>query len=268
VNQTLHIPNFNRNQTSINKTYNRGDDNKHVPTVTQPVSVSLIDIDTAILRYLQRKIKPIVSQDKKQIQIPIIYSNPERWKSAQIDGNIRDKNGMIMLPVMMVRRTTMKKNSINNPTNKYQNYTFSTGWNSRNVYDKFAALNRITPSQVYHTTMIPDYYDITYEGMVWTEYMEQMNKVIENISFESNEYWGEANGYKFKVSIDEFEQMTDLPAKEARLVRNKFTMNVKAYILPQSALDKNGNRAETTRLQYSPKKVVFDTELITSPINK
>jgi glycerol-3-phosphate O-acyltransferase len=44
------------------------------------------------------------------------------------------------------------------------------------------------------------------------------------------------------------------------------SIDVKAYILPQSALDKNGNRTATTRLQYSPKKVVFDTEILTNNV--
>jgi hypothetical protein len=110
------------------------------------------------------------------------------------------------------------------------------------------------------------YYDFVYEAIIWTEYMEQMNGVVENISFESDEYWGETNNYKFVTKISQFEQLTDLPTTNDRLVRNKFSIDVKAYILPQSALDKNSNRVATTQLQYSPKKVVFDTEILTNTI--
>jgi hypothetical protein len=264
----MNRPTFNVNNQQAKYRYNRGLDNKSVPEVNLQPQIGLQTIDTAILRYLQENIKPIVTQQNKQIQIPVIYGNPERWKSAQQDGSLRDKNGMIMLPIMMIARTGLKENKLNNPTNKYQTYNFKTGWNARNAYDRFAALNGITPSQVYNSAVMPDFYDITYDGLVWTEYIEQMNKVIENISFESNEYWGQSNNYKFITKIGDFQNITELPTNNARLVRSKFTINVKAYILPQSALDKNGNRAETTRLQYSPKKVVFDTEVVTSPINK
>jgi len=258
----MSTPIFNRNNIILPTRYNRGLDNKFVEGVQQPVGIGLYTVDNAILKYLQTKIKPVVSQQGKQIQVPVIYGNPERWKSAQQDGSIRDKNGMIMLPIMMIRRTNMKKNSTNSPVNKYQNYLFKTGWNARNVYDRFTALNGIKPSEVYHSTIIPDFYDITYEGLIWTEFMEQMNRLVENISFESDEYWGEDNNYKFITRIDQFEQTTDLPAKSARLVRNKFSMSVRAYILPQSVLDKNGNRTTTTRLEYTPKKVVFNTEIV------
>jgi hypothetical protein len=260
----MSIPNFNKNTIKVPQYQNRALDTKTPEGNSTLVSIGLETIDTAILKYLQTKIKPVVFQHGKQIQIPIIYGNPERWKSAQIDGALRDKNGMIQLPIMMIRRTNMKENGINNPTNKYQNYTFKTGWNSRNIYDKFTALNRITPSEQYHRVIIPDYYDISYEGLIWTEFMEQMNKVIENLSFESNEYWGETNNYKFKAKIGQFEHDTDLPVKESRMVRTKFTIDIKAYILPQSALDRNGNRQFTTKLEYSPKKVVFDSEIITN----
>lgn len=261
-------PLFDRNNTFISRKQNRGYDTKSTEGNSTPAYVGLETIDTAIIRYLQTKIKPVVTQHKKQIQIPVIYGNPERWKSAQIDGALRDKNGMLQLPIMMIRRTTIKENAINNPTNKHQNYLFKGGWNSRNIYDRFAVVNGVRPSERYHLTLIPDYYDVSYEGLIWTEFMEQMNKVVENLSFESNEYWGEDNNFKFKAKMGQFEQITELPAGESRLVRSKFTIDVKAYILPQSALDKNGNRQLTTRIAYSPKKVVFDTEILLNQNNK
>jgi len=260
----MNIPNFDRNLVKETQRYNRGFDTKPIEGVTAPVTVGLHTIDSAILKYLQEKIKPVVTQDNKQIQVPVIYGNPERWKSVQQDGAIRDKNGKILLPIIMVRRTGMEKNTIFSPVNKYQQYVFKSGWNPRNIYDKFAALNRITPSEVYHSSMVPDHYNISYEAMIWTEYMEQMNRLVENISFESYEYWGERNNYKFLAKIDSYDQITDLPRASDRLVRNKFNINVRAYILPESALDRNGNRAMTTKLEFSPKKVVFGTEVVTN----
>lgn len=260
----MNIPNFDRNLVKETQRYNRGFDTKPIEGVTAPVTVGLHTIDSAILKYLQEKIRPVVTQDNKQIQVPVIYGNPERWKSVQEDGAIRDKNGKILLPIIMVRRTGMEKNKIFSPVNKYQQYVFKSGWNPRNIYDKFAALNRITPSEVYHSSMVPDHYNISYEAMIWTEYMEQMNRLVENISFESYEYWGERNNYKFLAKIDSYDQITDLPRASDRLVRNKFNINVRAYILPESALDRNGSRAMTTKLEFSPKKVVFGTEVVTN----
>lgn len=260
----MKIPAFNRNSTQLRNRHNRGTDTKFVGGMLTPVSIGLYTIDNAILKYLQTKIRPVVTQDGKQIQVPVIYGNPERWKSAQQDGNLRDKNGKLILPIMMLRRTSLKKNNINSPVNKYQEYVFKATWNSRNVYDRFALVNNVIPSEAYHVVTIPDFYDVTYEVMIWTEYMEQMNSVVENITFESDEYWGEDNNYKFISRIKQVDQKTELPNSNDRLVRSQFSIDVKAYILPQSALDKNGNRKATVSLQYSPKKVVFDTEIVVS----
>jgi hypothetical protein len=262
----MSIPIFNKDSTQVRTTYNRGNDTKFVRGVTTPVEVGLYTIDSAMLSYLQNTIKPVITQQGKQIQVPVIYGNPERWKSAQQDGSIRDKNGMIMLPIMMLRRTSIKENKINSPVNKYQSYTFQTKWNSRNIYDRFAAVNKVTPSQVYSTTVIPDFYDITYEAMIWTEYMEQMNKIVENVTFESNEYWGQANNYKFIVKIGQVDTSTELPNNSARLVRSKFSIDVKGYILPKNVLDKAGKRSMSSKLSYSPKKTVFTEEFVTNSI--
>lgn len=262
-----NIPTFDRGLIPTAMRYNRGNDSKHLEEAPLAVSVGLLDVDTAILTYLQQRIRPITTQDNKQINVPVIYGNPERWKGVQRDGMIRDQNGKIQLPIIMLRRSNMRKNNINNPTNKYQNYLFKTGWNQRNIYDKFAALNGVKPSEMYQSVTMPDYYDITYEAMIWTEYMAQMNNIVENISFESNEYWGEKNKYRFVTSISEFNQINEVPVNNDRIVRSSFNLLVKAYILPPTMLNTDGNRTTTSRLQYSPKKVVFATELVTGSLN-
>ncbi|HRN70913.1 MAG TPA: hypothetical protein PLS49_07080, partial [Candidatus Woesebacteria bacterium] len=143
-------------------------DTKEENGISEPVKVDFLTIDTAILKFLQEKISPVVTQNGKMIKVPIIYGNPERWKAIQKDGVIRDQNGKIQLPIIMLRRTNMAKNTINSPVNKYQTYLFKTGWNSRNIYDKFAVLNKLVPSERYQSTVIPDYYDVSYEVMIWT----------------------------------------------------------------------------------------------------
>ena len=94
----------------------RADD---IPQTTSPIKVTLVTIDSAILKYMSDRIKPVVSQQGVQVQVPVIYGTPERWKSAQRDGILRDSIGKIQLPILMIRRTSMKKTSINSAVNKY-----------------------------------------------------------------------------------------------------------------------------------------------------
>jgi len=238
---------------------NRADD---VPNSTN-IGINLYTIDNAVISYLNNRISPVVTQNGTMVKVPIIYGDPERWKSAQRDGVIRDSIGKIQLPVLMIRRNTMEKNTkMSSAVNKYYEREFYSGWNRRTPYDRFAVLNNITPSREYFTTTAtPDYYNFTYKCMVWTEYMEQMNKVVENISFESDEFWGEVNSYKFRSRIDRFTTTTQLPINSDRVVRTEFDLNVFGYILPESQLDKTRNRGIITRKKYGIKKVVTFTEI-------
>ena len=258
-----HIPAFAIDGYEPRQQYIRGLDAKVGEGRSNPMSIGLLNVDTAILKFMQEKIRPTVMQDGKSIRVPVIYASPERWKSVQNDGYLRERNGKILLPLIMIRRSGMEKNTINSPVNKYQTYTYQTRWNSRNVYDRFTVQNKVKPSREYHTIAIPDHYELTYEGTIWTEFIEQMNPLVETISFESDEYWGDSeNGYRFIARIASFEQQEELPTRGDRLVRSKFTIKVRAYILPEFQLDTAGNRAKTTQLRYSPKKFVFDELII------
>lgn len=229
---------------------------------TPPIKITLYTIDNAILKYMSERIKPIVTQNGSQVKVPVIYGDPERWKSAQRDGILRDSIGKIQLPMIMIRRNSMKKTEINSAVNKYYDRSFYSGWNRRTPYDQFSVINRINPSrEYYNTTAVPDYYEITYRCLVWTEYMEQMNSIVESISFESDEFWGERNNYKFRTMISSFETLTELPNNSDRVVRTQFDMKVYAYLLPDSQLDVGGNRGLVTKKRYTTKRAVLFSEL-------
>lgn len=242
------------------ETQNRGLDTK-TDSGDSPIIVTLMTIDETLLNYLAGKIKPVVTQDGKSVNIPIIYGNPERWKSVQKDGVLRDKFNKIQLPIMMLRRTTMKKSTSNSSVNKYLEREFETGWNKYSPYDRFAIVNGIVPVKQYVSTVTPDYFDITYECMIWTEYMEQMNHIVEQVSFEDDEYWGDRGKYKFRTEIKEYKMDTELPEAQDRLVRTSFTLNVHAYLLPERMLDKNGKQMRTSQKRFTTKKVVVFGEI-------
>jgi hypothetical protein len=226
------------------------------------LKITLYTVDNAIIQFLNTRIAPVVTQNGTAVKVPIVYGDPERWKSAQRDGVLRDSIGKIQLPVLMIRRDTMKRAANDSPVNKYFEREFYTGWNRRTPYDRFSVVNNIQPSrEFYVTTAVPDYYEFSYKCLVWTEYMEQMNAVIENISFESEEYWGEPNSYKFRTSINSFKTTTQLPTNSDRVVRTEFDMKVFGYLLPDSQLNSGLTRGSLTRKRYGVKRMVTFTEV-------
>ena len=234
---------------------NRGLDTK--AEELSKISVSLVDIDTAIIKYMDDVIQPFVVQDELKVQVPILYANPERWKNTRKDGVLRDTRGKLQIPLIMIKRDNIRKNTLNNPINKYLERDFySTSWNPRNKYDRFAIQNGIKESKKYVAVMYPDFYDVTYSCMIWTEYQQQMNLLVEQISFEVENYWGENNKYKFKTSVEEYTNSVELPQRSDRIVRSEFRMTVKAYLLPEATIDKYGKPIDTNMVRFTNKKLV------------
>ena len=64
-------------------------------------SVSLYDVDLAIMEYMRDVVLPELDENGNKIKVPVLYGNPERWKSARKDGVLRDVRGKIQLPLLM-----------------------------------------------------------------------------------------------------------------------------------------------------------------------
>jgi hypothetical protein len=240
---------------------NRATDTRVDEEFSPSMQITLETIDTAIANHLTL-ILPTVSQDGLSVKVPVMYASPERWKTIQSDGVLRDKFDKIQLPLVVIQRTNITKASINSAVNKYNVYAVQQKYNRRNAYDKFNLQNGITPSEKYYSMMMPDYYNITYSGLIWTEFVTDMNAISEAVMFESNTYWGDPGNYRFRVKIDQINAEVDTPQSGDRMVKSSFTMEVFGYLLPQSALDDNGMKTPVTKLDYSPKKLVTFIEIV------
>jgi hypothetical protein len=164
-------PEFNRAlETSL-----KGDD-------TKTINIGLEDHDDAILYYLENIIKPTVTQNNRQLAVPVIYGTPERWKSVQADGYYRDASGARLLPLIMFKRESFEKNrTLGNKLdgNLVHNVQyFEKGYSSKNNYDNFNVLRNQKPQKEYVIGIIPDYITINYKLAVFTNYTEQINRII------------------------------------------------------------------------------------------
>lgn len=240
---------------------NRGLDNKLDDNDQSPIQITLMSIDETIVNYLNDTIKPTVIDNETVRMVPVLYGTPERWASFRKDGVIRQPNSdKLQTPSIMIRRRSVERDKMTNPVNKYLETAYETGWNRRDVYDKFAVLNGIRPSRQFHAVVIPDYVTISYDVVIWTEYESQMSDVIGQIQVEGDEYWGTRNGFKFRVRVDKFDSQTELEATQDRVVRTTFTMSVSAYLVPERMV-KNFRLSPTTRKVYTAKKLVVMTEI-------
>ena len=218
-------------------------------------SITLYDVDSAIFNYMQDIVVPTLKLDNAEINVPVIYGNAERWKAAQIDGVYRDKRGKIQLPLIMFKRTTVERNDSIPMLNRFLHYPAYTQYSKKNRYDKFSILNNFKPrKEVYEVTM-PDYVNISYDVMIWTNFTEHMNTIVEAFKWAADEYWGDKDKFKFKVEIDSFDKVLEMTDTGERIVRTEFTMMAKAYLLPE----RFDNEA-TTKKSISTRAIITTME--------
>ena len=160
------------------------------------VSVGLMDIDGAIMYYFNEVIKPTVVEQGEVVKVPVYYANPERWKTIQRQGYLRDSKKQLIIPLVVFKRNSITKDdSITidkmNPEDPKLRYTFERKYTQENRYDRFSVLQGRIPSREFYTVAMPDYMKMTYECIIWTTYIEQMNSIVERINWSGGSSWGE-----------------------------------------------------------------------------
>jgi hypothetical protein len=195
-------------------------------------------IDEAIFYYFENVIKPTVLSNGDLIDVPVIYGSGERWKLAQKDGFYRDKGGKVQTPLVMLKRESIeKRRDLGNKldANAPQLYiTQQEKYTRRNQYDRFSLLNNRIPQKEFNAVVVPDYVNLTYNGIIWTDYISQLNKIIEAVNYASDAYWGDPERFKFMAMIDSFNNINELTNDDGRIVRANFTLKLQGYVVPDN----------------------------------
>tara|TARA_Y100000592_G_scaffold76887_1_gene120454 strand:- start:1248 stop:2129 length:882 start_codon:yes stop_codon:yes gene_type:complete len=222
-------------------------------------SVSLMDHDAAVMYYFNQVIRPTVEENGNQVKVPIMYANPERWASVRKSGHMVDRNKKRIIPVIAFRRVSIEKDpnyvidklDANKPTFTYQ---FQKKYSKNNRYDLLSAMNgSLGEQREFHSVTMPDYMIMNYEAIVWTNFTDQMNRIIEKINFSDGSYWGEPGKFKFRASIDSFQDASEY--EQERLIRTNFSFTFNGYLLPEEF-----NGVSNTQRGFSPKYISFGTE--------
>ena len=222
---------FNKNSS----THNRAEDVRRDNDTFGDLRIGLYDIDSCIKYYFDNIIKPTVLEDNEVIEVPAIYGSPERWVSVQRDGYYRDKDGKIQCPIIMFKRTALSKdrqvarNVLPDFPRVFQ--TFTKTYSNINRYDAFSKLTNEIPTTEKYNIIIPDYITLTYDCIIWTNYVEQLNKVIEAINYAESSYWGDPEKFEFYAVVNDFSNQTEVNDGQDRIVRCSFTITLKGYII-------------------------------------
>ena len=253
---------------SQRKIFNRGEQiSRNSPAVKDDVknlSVGIMDMDSAIMYYFNEVIKPEVEVNKEKVKVPCIYASPERWTTISKQGFLRDKKRQIITPLIVFKRTGMERNDdipidkldANKPRNFY---SFEKKYSHHNRYDKFSVQKGLTPGREYYNVAMPDYVTLSYEFIIWTSYIDQMNRIVEKINYSDGAYWGEPGKMRFRTRLESFSDSSEVDGE--RLIKTTFSVNLYGYILPETF-----NGQTTTQKFLTNKKLIVrenvDTTLV------
>ena len=232
-------------------------------------SIGLKEIDTAVINHIRNVMKPVVRESNEIIKVPVMYGNEERWKSVRGRGVLRDKNGVIILPVIVIKRTSLTMNPDmplsfdNDVKGKFISVVRSSnGWSKNNRYDRFSVLTGQKPVEEFVKTGMPDFVICSYSIVMMTAFMEQMNDLNTIMVEHLETYWGDSNSYRFLSALSgDISNEVQMESDGERLVRNELALEIKGYMIPEFTDNIFGKTAEAGR-GYTPKKVVFSETIL------
>lgn len=224
-----------QSSTSVDPKLNKGKQLRRDKDNVKNVSVGIYDVDSAFKSFLEKDVKPTVEDDGRYFPVPVMYASPEKWASAQRDGFMKDDNGMILTPVIVFKRDNLSINTelskLKVAQNEDSHQFFERKYTNVNKYDQFSVLTGENPKKEFMSVERPDYVDLQYEVIVWCDYMEQVNKVVEQIVFFQGRSFGER--YKFVIKGDSYSFETIAEMGQDRITKATISLIAKAYIVPE-----------------------------------
>jgi hypothetical protein len=231
------------------------------------ITIGFYDIDEAILLHLERLNLHVV-ESGQQVKVPSFYGSPEIWTSARRDGYLRDNQGKILLPAMTLKRTNSESDPNLKYFHRYLQSSVMKKYSSKNKYTQFSLLSgqMNAPTNEVFNIVFPNHMQITYHFIIWTEYVEQMNTLVQEIQFNTKDYWGTKDGFKFRTRVESFTHQTELQVGEDRIVKTEFDLTTNGYILPET-ITTLATQKLTTEKMFTPKKFIVNLEAVESTFN-
>ena len=255
-------------QSDSKKLYNRANATRRDTDKQKNFTVTLLDIDTAIINTLNDTLRLQVNDNGEVVKVPVIYGNPERWFAMKKFGHIRDNQGKILLPAIMFRRKSVENNKELATFNRYLNYETIMNYSEKNKYDRFDLMNKgvfaSKPTKQIYSVSLPVHVNITYECIIWTDYVDQNNKLLEQINYAAKDYWGDAERFKFRARIDSYSIEQEVNDGEDRNIKTTFDINVNAYLLNENYITNLNGVKNTTQKLFTVRKIMLQENAVAS----
>jgi hypothetical protein len=262
IDRKTNKPNPERTEGIFNDPdLNRANEIRRDDDIIRTPKRTVYDIDYAIKWYIENEIQPQIISNKELLNVPVIFSNGEKWDNVRRLGYIRDEKGMLQSPLIMLKRNSIQERDntrtldVNRPQSG-NHIIYQSKYNKRNRYeDELFPIptNQPDESKKIYVVDIPKYVNIEYEMLLWCDFTTQMNELVDQIMPYGRFAWGnETNKFATLMGSVSFETVNT--TGEDRLVRATIPLTVMGTLLSE-----HETRKSTLRKMYSVKKVVFQT---------
>lgn len=275
---------------------------KDIPDDFRIPSCTIEDVDYALFSLFDKELNLSVkdSTTGKHKKLPVVFSSGERWALIKNNKLLRDRSGAIILPIVTIQRSSLSQTNdditgrgINQNTGEFVVYkrlskddsTYQNLLNKQDIPNqqqsntdriiqnkdsiknyKGGLLRKDLNNNIYEiiTMPTPQFYTVKYTVTIWTQYLQQLNNVLEQImaaylpvSMRTFKITSK-KGYWFLAKVQEdFKDetnFTDMSDNE-RIVKSSFEIVVPAYFIPGN--DIPGVPGSARRFVSAP-KITFD----------
>ena len=227
------------------------------------ISIALYDVDYAVKWHLENVIQPTVLEENSIISVPIMFAAGEKWSAVQRHGYLRDNQGKLLTPLIMIRRNSVTKREDIQDLKVLETaearITFETKYTAANRYDRFNLSNKI-PVKEYYSVDVPKFVQIEYELLCWTNNTVQLNEIVEQLMWFDGKAFGDSHKFITHIEPPTFEAVNT--TGEDRIVRATMGMRTKAHIL-----NTHGPNAPAMYKLNPVNKLVIGSEVDTAIVN-
>ena len=256
---------------------------------------TLEDVDFAVYNFVNDVMDINVKTNKGFKKVPIIWSGSERAFNIKDDDILRDKNGMIILPVVSIERVSVKKNeksrvipfSMVDPVgdlkggyltinriiqqDKTRNFANADAYRRRGQ-ENFPLYRKDKNNKIVYETLtipIPIYVDVGYKIVLRTEYQEQMNDLLTpfiRISNGHKRVLVAHNLNQYEAFFDEDYAMTNNISsyeKNERKYETSIGLNVFGYLIGDEKNQKQPRvvrRENAVQIRFARERIVVQDE--------
>jgi hypothetical protein len=256
---------------------------------------SLEDVDFAVYKFVDEVMDVRASTNKGFKKTPVIWSGSERAHNIKDDDINRDSSGMIILPVISIERTAVKKDEASrvipyakvDPTNdlkggyltvnrviqqdKTRNFANADAFR-RAGQNNFPLYKKGKNGKVVYETLtipIPIYVTVGYKIVLRTEYQEQMNDLLTPFIRVSNGHKRvmiEHNSNQYEAFFEEDYTMDNNISNyetNERKYETSIGLNVFAYLIGDEKNQKQPRvvrRENAVQIRFARERIIVQDE--------